>query len=441
MVVAMNSVDGSLIPNTSHLYRTVISETADALLVIDASNKVIDATPEIFEHFGYHPHEIIGRNGFAFLHPDDVDRCASVLLRELADSSWRGPAIIVRIQHAEGHWCDVEMLGHNRFDDPRVGGILMSLRDVSGPLLGDRVHAVDDYLAQSLATTASDGTCIFDANGSRAYMSASLAQVLGYSIVELAELQPSDLVHPDDVQLWCNTTSAALADPGVAKRVECRLVHKERGPIWIETTIVNLLDHRAVRGIVAHIRDIDVRRQAELELLRQARRDSLTELNNRAALMEYLRRPSVTGRRALLFADLDNFKQVNDRLGHARGDAVLIDVANALKGAVRPLDFVARNGGDEFCVVADDLEVNDADALAERIRIAVRSVTEREAVGISIGVAHTDLSSSELDVQLLAVADRHMYSEKQRHAPITPRRRQALVRRRQPQPNKKPPTS
>ena len=398
-------------------YRAAISETADALLVVDGTNRVVDATPEIFEHFGYRREDIIGRDGSSFLHPDDVDRCANAMMRELTDSNWRGPAIIVRIQHAEGHWCDVEMLGHNRFNDPRVGGILMSLRDVSGPLLGDRVLAVDDYLFHSLATAASDGTVIFDANGARAYSSPSLSRVLGYSIAELAAVEPSSLVHPEDVHLWRATTEAALADPGEAKRVECRLVHKERGPIWIETTVVNLLADRLVRGVVAHLRDIDARRQVEFELLRQARRDSLTELNNRAALMAHMQCPSISGQRALFFADLDNFKQVNDRLGHAHGDTVLVSVANALRSAVRPFDFVARNGGDEFCVVSDDLSIEDAEALAQRIRSAVIEVAAPEGVGISVGVAHTDTSSPDRDIHLLAIADRHMYAEKLRRGP------------------------
>ena len=116
-------------------------------------------------------------------------------------------------------------------------------------------------------------------------------------------------------------------------------------------------------------------------------------------------------------ADLDNFKQVNDRLGHAHGDTVLIKVAGALRGAVRPHDFVARNGGDEFCVVSDGISVEEAEAMAERIRSTVLAVTTPEGVGISVGVAHTDASSPERDLSLLAIADRHMYSEKQRHSP------------------------
>ena len=104
-------------------------------------------------------------------------------------------------------------------------------------------------------------------------------------------------------------------------------------------------------------------------------------------------------------------------MGHAHGDTVLVSVANALRGAVRPFDFVARNGGDEFCVVSDDLSIEDAEALAQRIRSAVIEVAASEGVGISVGVAHTDASSPDRDIHLLAIADRHMYAEKLRRGP------------------------
>ena len=91
----MTETDGSHFLSSAATYRAVISETADALLVISAENRVIDATPEIFDHFGYTRDEIIGQDGFTFLHPDDVDRCAQVLLHEMMDTSWRGPAIPV----------------------------------------------------------------------------------------------------------------------------------------------------------------------------------------------------------------------------------------------------------------------------------------------------------------------------------------------------------
>ncbi len=397
--------------SVSDRYRRALADVPDVILLLDATSSILDASPEITTRLGYAMDEVLGRSATEFLHPDDIERCANALVQELVDPAWRSPAMLIRVRHANGTYRDIELLGHNRFDDPTIGGLLVSLRDVSGPGLGDRVMAAGDYLYRRFETIASDGVCIFDADGNRAYVSPSLCNVLGYTDGELTALGAGDLVAPDDIGLWKQTVAAALRSPGVPRRVECRLMHRDRGPMWIETTVVNLLDDPSVRGVLTHIRDIDERRKAEIELQQQARRDPMTRLGNRTALMERLSVRS-EGTRTLLFADLDNFKQVNDRFGHAEGDRVLQLVGAAIEAAVGKSHFVARNGGDEFCVVADGLTVAAADALATAMREAVIAAVGTFGVGISIGIGHADESFSHGDLALLALADRNMYLNK-----------------------------
>lgn len=393
------------------LYRRALADVPDVILLLDSNSNIIDASPEVTTHLGYERAEILGQCAPLFLHPNDVDRCANALLQEVVDPSWRAPAMLIRVRHADGSYRDIELLGHNRFDDPEIGGLLVSLRDVSGPGLGDRVIAADDYLYRTFETVASDGVYIFDADGNRAYMSPSIGQVLGYTLEELSAVDTSGLVYPADLPLWRQTIAAALHSPGVPRRVECRMVHRDRGPMWIETTVLNLLTDPAVQGVVTHIRDIDERRRAEIELHRQARLDPLTQLGNRTALMECLATPS-TGTRSLLFCDLDNFKQVNDRFGHAQGDRVLQAVGSAIAAATTDGCFVARNGGDEFCVVADGFDEAGADALATQLRQTVLLAVAMHGVGISVGVAHAQRSGPDGDVHLLAIADQQMYLQK-----------------------------
>ncbi len=391
-------------------YRRAVADVPDVLLVLDANGVIVDVTDGVDSLLGYDRADVVGRDATSFVHPDDVDSCADALLQETLNPGWRAPSLLVRIRNSDGSYRDIELLGHNRFVDPGIGGLLVSLRDVSGPGLGQRVIAAGDYLYRTFETAASDGVCIFDADGNRAYVSPSICQVLGYTTEELIAIEASGLVIPEDLHLWKHTVSAALRNPGHPHRVECRLHHKTHGPMWIETTVVNLLDDPAVRGVVTHIRDIDARRNAEIELYRQARLDPLTLLGNRTALMERLSARS-HGTRTLLFADLDNFKQVNDRLGHAQGDRVLQLVGAAIAAAAGD-HFVARNGGDEFCVVADGLDEKGAEALATAVRQAVLAALPSDGVGISIGVGHTAASSDGGDQHLLAVADRNMYHNK-----------------------------
>lgn len=395
----------------AHRYRRALADVPDAVFLLDDHGVIVDASPDAEDFLGYALSDVVGASAASFIHPDDLDRCAHALLQETRDPGWRAPALVVRVRNSDGSYRDIELLGHNRFDDPGIAGLLVSMRDVSGPGLGQRVIAVGDYLYRTFETAASDGVCIFDADGNRAYVSPSLCQVLGYTTEELVAIGASGLVVPEDLHLWKHTVSAALRAPGHPQRVECRLHHKSRGPMWIETTVVNLLDDPAVRGVVTHIRDIDTRRNAEIELHRQARLDPLTLLGNRTALMERLAMRS-HGTRTLLFADLDNFKQVNDRFGHARGDRVLQAVGEAIATVADGAHFVARNGGDEFCLVADGLDEAKVADLANAVRQVVLAAVSAHGVGISIGIGHIEASRDGGDEHLLAVADRDMYRNK-----------------------------
>src|SRR5262249_16387516 len=154
------------------------------------------------------------------------------------------------------------------------------------------------------------------------------------------------------------------------------------------------------------------------ELVHEASHDSLTALANRTLFRERVesdlrRNDSRQARLTILFLDLDGFKEVNDSLGHATGDVLLIQVAERLRVSVRPEDTVARLGGDEFAIlVADRSEERDGRVVAERVLEVLRApfrVDGREIyIGASIGIAATDQDVADAD-QLLRNADLAMY--------------------------------
>ena len=149
-----------------------------------------------------------------------------------------------------------------------------------------------------------------------------------------------------------------LGTPGIHAPIEFPVPHADGSWRYFEHTVNNLLDDPDVRGIVISSRDITDRKELEEQLRHQAFHDRLTELPNRALftgrLEHALGRSARTGRSvAVLFLDLNNFKLVNDSLGHEVGDRLLIAVAERLKACLRPGDTVARLGGDEFTVPLD----------------------------------------------------------------------------------------
>ena len=189
--------------------------------------------------------------------------------------------------------------------------------------------------------------------------------------------------------------------------------------VWL-TLVQNRVDAEGELPpfLLVHAEDISDRRFREQELRRRAHYDDLTGLANRRTLLQALDgvvAHARTGHQtsALLFCDLNRFKPVNDRFGHAAGDQALREVAERLASLVRSDDVVGRLGGDEFLVIAKDLTRDDAEDMADRIRLdLMRPLTSVPAsIGVSIGVVGIDREDEPVDV-LLQRADDAMYAEK-----------------------------
>ena len=169
-----------------------------------------------------------------------------------------------------------------------------------------------------------------------------------------------------------------------------------------------------VRGGVVTLSDVTALRRAQHRLAELAITDELTRLPNRRALrdrLELLSAEAARGRRfSLAIVDIDHFKKVNDTHGHGVGDEVLIAVAKTLKDSIRRTDMVARMGGEEFCVLQTDIDVELMTMLTERLRAAVAAITEPVAVTASFGVCHS--SKTIQPTALLQHADEALYAAK-----------------------------
>jgi diguanylate cyclase (GGDEF)-like protein len=188
----------------------------------------------------------------------------------------------------------------------------------------------------------------------------------------------------------------------------------------LELRATNLLHQPSVAGVVVNYRDVTDQRSLEERLVYQASHDALSGLPNRTLLLERVaraleRRPGGAGI-ALLFLDIDNFKVVNDSLGHAAGDRLIVAVAERLRACLRPGDTAARLGGDEFTLLLDGIvSAQDAVHVAERIQaqLLVPIVLDGHQVlaTASIGIA-LSTAQHELPEELLREADVAMYRAK-----------------------------
>jgi PAS domain S-box-containing protein len=227
----------------------------------------------------------------------------------------------------------------------------------------ERALRASEERFRSLVQNSSDVISIVDADGGVRYHSESVRRVLGYDPAELVDGDPLSLVHPDDRERVARFVAEAALRPGVTAAETWRVRHRDGTWLHTETVAANLLEDPNVRGLVLNTRDVSDRKELEAQLVHQAFHDGLTGLANRTLFAERVEHTLARSGRddlAVLFIDLDDFKHVNDSLGHAAGDQLLVAAARRLQGCLRPTDTAARLGGDEFAVLLE--RVTDADA-------------------------------------------------------------------------------
>ena len=297
--------------------------------------------------------------------------------------------------------------------------------------LDHKLQRARDALRQSeeryalAALAANDGLWDWDLVRDRCDFSARWRAMLGLENTPLLPLAREwlDRVHPDDAARLRADIDAHLAGSSPRLESEHRLRHADGSWRWVLVRALALRDDGTQASRLAgSMTDISARKRSEEELRRAAMHDALTGLLNRAYFLESLERAVARVQRrpdktiALLFLDLDRFKQINDSLGHLAGDRLLASIARRLHACVRPGDILARLGGDEFAVLLDDLkDPTDATRVAERMQEALHgplpSHSSEAVVTASIGIAFggADLEGHE---ELLRDADLAMYRAK-----------------------------
>jgi len=270
---------------------------------------------------------------------------------------------------------------------------------------------------------AAIGMALVLPNGKWLGVNPSLCVMLGYSEQELLALDMQSVMHPEQLgEHLAQIYHLSHEGPG-SSTLEVRLLHKEGHTLWAQMSASLVRDEQGQpMRIVYQVQDVTERKRAEEQLLHAAYHDSLTGLANRSLFTDHLRLAMERARRhdnhlfGVLFMDLDRFKNVNDSLGHAHGDQLLLAVSERLQKCVRPEDTVARFGGDEFAILLNSIE-NSIDVIrtAERIQ---QMISQPFTLGhheifttASVGITLSSLGYAEAN-ELLRDADTAMYRAK-----------------------------
>jgi len=291
-----------------------------------------------------------------------------------------------------------------------VGALERQLR-TSGQMFEAAFHA------------AAIGKAIVSVTGHIVAANESFAHMLGYSPEALRGMHFADFTHPHDIQIDLHLFEAVMNGERASYQLEKRYLHSsgKTVDVLLSATLVREEDGTPIQ-FISEIVDLTERNRVGLELeeanaqlRKQVITDHLTGIYNRRGFEEALSASRPDEVAGMLLIDLDDFKEINDRLGHPAGDMVLVEVGRRLPGLLRAGDFVARVGGDEFVIILYGADRMLTEETAARVVSELASAFEVDGhfatIGASVGASCSGPEGASLN-QLVARADRALYAAK-----------------------------
>lgn len=399
------------------------SEVADppprfAAMHKDERSFIVSTDPALSRILDWTAEEMKGHRSLDFIHPDDHALAVDNWMQMLAHP---GPARRVRLRHRrrDDHWVWLEVTNHNLLEDPDHRCVISEMVDISDEMAVLEALSARERLLDRIAETIPVGLFQTDVSRRITYTNDRLHEILAVKRAPTVMAQLASIVDGD---------RPALADAldrvlhtGADADIEVELCATRHRELRYCTISLRALRHDdgTISGAIGCVADVTDGARMREELKNRATFDELTGCYNRATIIRALQTTIACGgdegERAVMFADVDHLKAINDRDGHPVGDELLRSVAARLRAALRGNDLIGRIGGDEFLVVCPDIGgAGPAIKLAKRLARAVRrggpviSVIEPR---VSIGVAWSkgqDISAEAL----VAQADRAMYESK-----------------------------
>jgi diguanylate cyclase (GGDEF)-like protein/PAS domain S-box-containing protein len=391
---------------SEQLFKKTFSRLADAIFIIDAhSLEITNCNPAATHIFGFCKEELIGRNALFML--DAPHSPAAKLEKPLDIHNFHSGSTYEREMYRKnGERFFAEFSFEPLEDKPsRVLSWVVLLRDISIRKKVEETLRESEERYFLAARGANDGLWDWNIKKEEIYYSSRWKSMLGYMEHEIEDTPDEWIsrIHPDDREAVVYALTNHINDKTPHFQSEHRILHRDGTYRWM---LVRGMAVRDANGIAYRMAgsqtDITARKNAEEQLVHDAFHDLLTGLPNRALFLDRLDRTIEYNRRynkfsfAVLFLDLDRFKVINDSLGHAIGDQLLIEIAKVLKTCMRSSDTVARFGGDEFVVLLNDIhDVQEAvkvvhhiqEVLSKPFRVGNNRVFTSASIGIVLSNA------------------------------------------------------
>ena len=396
-------------------YRALVELSPDAIAVIQ-DDRFVFANQRTLD--------LIGAKDLAHLQTIPAVDVVPPPVRTPLTQRYRELALGARLPYIEGHLIRLDDQRTVPIETAAAGiefegrpAIMVVVRDVTARHESEAAMWAAEQRFAAAFHEAPIAMLLIDPIGVVLDANPALGELVGDDPRALVGRQSLRLVHRDDRDAVRTLLRSVAEKDQVFAPQEWRVERTDGKLVWVEGSVAPLPGEP--KTLVVHLMDVTERKANLEQLAHRALHDPLTGLPNRTLLTDRLTQALRAVERdqgggvAVLYLDLNGFKEINDTYGHATGDQVLIEVARRLRAAVRPADTVARLGGDEYAIVAEGLPAPDAVALADRVRDALRPPIGTLDVVASVGTAHSSEAGFDADA-LLRQADADMYRGKPR---------------------------
>lgn len=400
-------------------FRTLVESGKDIICIISETGTVHFISPSVESVLGFSADELVNKNVTELIHAEDREKAASALANALAHPDGEElEKYEFRMKHKDGSCRDVEFVGRNLIANPVIGGIVLTGHDLTERKQAEkRLRLTSQVFENTL-----EGISITDSLGNIIEVNSAFSKITGYTHEELIGKNPRILQSGHQGRSFYESMWQTIIGTGHwTGEVWNRNKEGEMYPEWLSISAITN-EQGEVTNYVGISSDITLLKQHEKQLERIAHYDALTGIPNRTLLSDRMKQAIARTAReqnmmAVCYLDLDEFKPINDTMGHEAGDRVLIEIVQRIQGAIRGGDTVARLGGDEFVILLLGQERGEeCSSTLERLLAIIAEpiciMDKTFCLSASIGVSIYPLDDEDSDT-LLRHADQAMYVAKQ----------------------------